>query len=366
MLRTTGDGFVPNLHGAGKNGFTDGSPGVSAATLVNAAWFNPVQEELCGLIEKAGLVLDPNRVDQLYAAARLLAIETGVINQTPRTAANSFALGFRAMVPVVDGYLAVGDQGEIQTSSDAGATWAHRAAAGGFAGGFLSCTYGASLFVAAGASGEIQTSAAGVTYTHQTAAGSYAGIFYGAATNGTTLVLVGTNGEIQTSTNGSTWTKRTPAGGYTGDFYAATYGNGRFVIMGASSIQWSTDGITWNLAATQIAVIAGTYGAGVFVAVGVAGRIYSSPDGSTWTQRTPGSGYASAFAAVTFGAGLFFALGASGEIQASPNGFDWRSYRRSGMSVAMNAAAVAGGTSPGASTLCLMGPSASIRTTMVL
>lgn len=49
------------------------------------------------------------------------------------------------------------------------------------------------------------------------------------------------------------------------------------------------------------------YGAGVFVAVGQAGKVATSPNGITWTQRT--SGYSANLNGVAFGDGLFVAVG---------------------------------------------------------
>ncbi|PNQ94959.1 hypothetical protein C1S70_31375 (plasmid) [Azospirillum argentinense] len=63
-----------DLFGPGKHGFKDGDPltGDPASTL-NAAWFNSVQEELCGLVETAGLTPGADNTQVLRALKKLLA-----------------------------------------------------------------------------------------------------------------------------------------------------------------------------------------------------------------------------------------------------------------------------------------------------
>lgn len=65
-----------------------------------------------------------------------------------------------------------------------------------------------------------------------------------------------------------------------------------------------------------------TYGNGLFVAVGDAGAILTSPDGMTWTERV--SGTSSSFRGVTYGNSLFVAVGSGGSIFISSDGTAWR------------------------------------------
>ena len=63
----------------GKPGFRSkdtivGIPG----TVLTAKWANDVQEEVCGIVEAAGLVLDPDRRDQLLRAVRRGTLNTAV------------------------------------------------------------------------------------------------------------------------------------------------------------------------------------------------------------------------------------------------------------------------------------------------
>lgn len=65
---------VVNKFGVGKDGFTNGNPvGGIAATDLEDAWFDHVQEEVATFVEAAGLTLDPNNRSQMLAALPKLA-----------------------------------------------------------------------------------------------------------------------------------------------------------------------------------------------------------------------------------------------------------------------------------------------------
>lgn len=81
--------------------FTNGSvaSGVSP-TILDAAWFNTVQEELVGVVQGAGLTLDPNNNNQLFTALKNLFnryyVDSGVANAlviTPVPALTALADG---------------------------------------------------------------------------------------------------------------------------------------------------------------------------------------------------------------------------------------------------------------------------------
>lgn len=63
-----------DLHGPGKDGFTEGTPGMTAATVVTDDWLNDVQENLAELIEEAGIALVKGDGGQLLAAMQTLAV----------------------------------------------------------------------------------------------------------------------------------------------------------------------------------------------------------------------------------------------------------------------------------------------------
>ncbi|MDS1578597.1 phage tail protein [Escherichia coli] len=71
---------VKDKFGPGKNGFTDGNLRTGRpATWLNSAMWDAVQEELCCVIEKAGIELNKEEHDQLYKAILLLL--GGVIDE---------------------------------------------------------------------------------------------------------------------------------------------------------------------------------------------------------------------------------------------------------------------------------------------
>ncbi|EKQ3392579.1 phage tail protein [Escherichia coli] len=71
---------VKDKFGPGKNGFTDGNLRTGRlATWLNSAMWDAIQEEISGVIEKAGIELNKEEHDQLYKAILLLV--GGAINE---------------------------------------------------------------------------------------------------------------------------------------------------------------------------------------------------------------------------------------------------------------------------------------------
>ena len=134
------------------------------------------------------------------------------------------------------------------------------------------------------------------------------------------LNQIGTNNDI------TNWQAASPTGGFRG----MAYGNGFFVGMN-STIQYSSDGITWT-SAGSFNVEYVTFGNGLFVAVGYAivgvtptSFIVTSTDGVTWISRTPSE--AMWFQAISYGNGLYVAVARYGtnHIMTSPDGITWTS-----------------------------------------
>ena len=147
------------------------------------------------------------------------------------------------------------------------------------------------------------------------------------AYNGTNqYVLVGSSGAILTSTDADTWTAVSVPNTSLASYDSVYYVNGRYFVCGANSTSFnlvtSTDGINWTaLTITSLGYISAVaFGAGVWVAVGVSGFCYSSPDGVTWTSRSAGS---ASFSDITYAAGLFVAVTISNAIYTSPDGLTW-------------------------------------------
>jgi hypothetical protein len=160
---------------------------------------------------------------------------------------------------------------------------------------------------------------------------------------------------IVSTDNGVTWQNVVPAGLDPADynnknFQCVRYVNGQFMIGGHIQevgedmqpiILVSSDGITWTIQTTgitpsgiQITINDIAFGAGLYCAVGghtggQVARIYTSPDSSTWTSRTPSGG--DTIIAVEFGNGIFTTCGGSnsensGEITTSSDGISWTTY----------------------------------------
>lgn len=71
MRRIETSGRAEDLFGPGRHGFKDGNPLTGdPATVLDAAWFNAIQEEVANAIEGAGLALDPDDRSQLRQAMR--------------------------------------------------------------------------------------------------------------------------------------------------------------------------------------------------------------------------------------------------------------------------------------------------------
>ncbi|CAB4123473.1 hypothetical protein UFOVP46_4 [uncultured Caudovirales phage] len=237
-------------------------------------------------------------------------------------------------------------------------------------------TAGNGLFIAGGASGTMSYSPDGINWTTRTSGFSANAI--NALTFGNGLFIAGgAAGTMTTSADGITWTSRT-SGFTTNAINALTYGKNLYVAGGvAGTLTTSTDGITWTsrtsgfganaingltfglgqFAAAGASIDNGSYSSGLYVAVGAAGTLTTSPDGITWTSRTSGFG-ANAISAVAFGYSnqitessgytnhsaqpLFVAVGAAGTITTSPDGITWTA-RTSGVSTAIASIVFANG-----------------------
>ena len=165
------------------------------------------------------------------------------------------------------------------------------------------------------------------------------GVTYGAGL----IVGVGTAGVIMTSTNLTTgWWVRQSIGTNVSTLNAIAYGNNTFVVGAGDNLPagdktqrflTSTDGTNWF---TQVwtnadtrAVYGLAYGAGLFVAVCERAQIWTSPDGTNWTQRvSPLTGSSYKLAAVTYRPDVGFAavgdaVSSVAEIVTSPDGITW-------------------------------------------
>jgi hypothetical protein len=163
-------------------------------------------------------------------------------------------------------------------------------------------------------------------------AGSYSGsgdYYLGVAYGADLFCAITPGGHAETSPTGNTWTDRGAMDGISPR--AICFGAGLFVAVGdLGVIENSADGITFdnclNVAGADFLGVA-FHGAALgvqFVAVGEAGRLYSSEDGDAWSSRASGFG-ATDIRSVTYDAvhGVWVAVGEAGKVATSTNGTAW-------------------------------------------
>ncbi|WP_223837203.1 S-layer homology domain-containing protein [Paenibacillus oceani] len=108
---------------------------------------------------------------------------------------------------------------------------------------------------------------------------------------------------------------------------SVVYGNSMYVAVGdMGTIVTSPDGVSWtNRSPVSTSTLYGvTYNSGKYVAVGVSGTILTSTDGVTWTRQT--SNQSTTIYSVTYGSGKFVAVGANGMALTSTDGVSWNSH----------------------------------------
>jgi hypothetical protein len=137
--------------------------------------------------------------------------------------------------------------------------------------------------------------------------------------------------------NAANWTqvKRDPGGTYR----AVCYGSGLFVAVGdAGLISTSSDGSSWTnrTSGTSYNLYDVTYGGGLYVAVGYHGIILTSSNGSSWTTREPYTSAGLSFTSVAYnGTDLYVAGGVSGRLATSPDAITWTD-RNSGLDIQLS------------------------------
>jgi len=249
-------------------------------------------------------------------------------------------------------FVAVGSDGRVLTSPD-GLVWTARHS--GTSTQLKGVAYGNGLFVAVGTTrvdpdtlvpaGAIYTSGDGINWTSRlqtlplNTALDLLDVGFGSDGITNVFVAVGQGGYLLTSAdNGTTWllngaapinpAAALPGGIGTFDFLAVHFAADTFVAAGASG-QVFTSGLTaQSWAQHDILSFADLHGIGYgnsrFLAVGTAGEIWSSADGSAWTQETSGleNTQLSINGITTAGTG-FLAVGDDGHLLTSANGTAW-------------------------------------------
>lgn len=212
---------------------------------------------------------------------------------------------------------------------------------------FKAATYAFSKFIAIGADGGVNNIVSSANLTTWTAATwTPAGANLNAlAANATTLVAVGNGGVAFSTTDGVNWNP--VATGVVADLYGLTYSaTGLWVAVGAGgTVITSTDLATWtphtsNAGGNDLNGVAANI-SGVLVAVGNNGTKIRSTDGQTWVAQTPSSG--AHLYAVSTDSAQFLAVGAAGAVFTSLDGSAWNTISQS--STTSDLMAIAGTTS---------------------
>ena len=179
-----------------------------------------------------------------------------------------------------------------------------------------------------------------------TAVATYNGIItvVSDATGGSASITVSGAGVSGTGTSGGLdeWVEQNlPSQGTALTFVA--YGGGTEVAVGfAGAILSSSDGTNWpaQISGTTNTLWSVTYAAGKFVVVGDSGTILTSSDGVVWASQNSGTlGYLDGIA---YGNGALLAVGAAGTVLSSSDGVNWTS-RNSGVTNELYAAGFGNG-----------------------
>lgn len=134
--------------------------------------------------------------------------------------------------------------------------------------------------------------------------------------------FLGTSSYIRYSTDGLSWTDATNT--FAANIRALAFGGGRLIGLDFSGNSWrTTDGFTWEriLFINTGHWISAAYGNGLFAGlVDSSSLIWTSPNGSNWSQRAVGD---SVHSGVSFANGQFVLAGTYGHIYTSPDGTNW-------------------------------------------
>ncbi|MBU6400948.1 MAG: choice-of-anchor D domain-containing protein, partial [Verrucomicrobia bacterium] len=220
-------------------------------------------------------------------------------------------------------FVAVGEGGVngsgIVTSSD-GLHWQPQSAAS--SSWLRAVAFGNGRFVAGGDSGVILAST-DAGHWNNALPGSTNFVTSAAFANGQFVLGLGNAGHVLASTNGVNWNSQ-PTDVYAS--FALLGSQGQFWRVSGSSISTSTDGSNWLdqpllPPVSGFALTAITAAPGAFVAVGGAGAIAYSPDGTNWVAESAGA--TRSLNDVAFGAGRFVAADSQAQLLSSLDGSSW-------------------------------------------
>ena len=223
-------------------------------------------------------------------------------------------------------YVVVGDAGKVLESTN-GITWTDVDVVWPTDGSLelteslQGVAFGAGGFVAVGFHGTIIRGTAGTGGAFQVALqGNYStGIYAGVAFNGSQFLAVGDDGATATSANGTSWVGSLPTP--VSQLNGVTTNGSAYLAVASTIYQtgltyFSTDGILWNARARIEPQYAAAFGSGTWVTVG--GDISTSTDGLSWVDRSVPVMSTISLRGAAYGAGVFVAVGGAGNIFTSP------------------------------------------------
>lgn len=119
------------------------------------------------------------------------------------------------------------------------------------------------------------------------------------------------------------------------------------VVLIITSSGWigekeATAATTWSTVTSNTTnpIYKVAYGNGMWVASAESGKVITSSDGSTWTERTVDSGYTDTFLNITYGGGKWVVVGNTGHVYTSTDGITWTSRTINTGSSVINLSAV--------------------------
>ncbi len=243
-----------------------------------------------------------------------------------------------AVAWVGNGFVAAGDNNTLLTSPD-GMTWSTHVVP--TTSDFYGVRGNGTVAVAVGGNGAIATSTDLVNWVTRNS-GVHNRLF-DVVWTGSQFVAMGDAATVVTSPDGATWSRLPASGGFS--VHHGLWDGHQFVMSEGKNIVNSPDGVHWRaslaLTGPQKTFDVATNG-NIYVAVGLAaGRVYSSPDGLTWTIRPTGAEVG--LSGIVWTGDQFIAVG-EGMVLNSPDGINWHSRANDAKVTVLRAVAHHSGT----------------------